>query len=206
MHPTINNIAVTKMLIDGGAGLSVISIETFDRMQVPYDRLMPTMPFSGVTDGSTIPIGQVRLPVTFGSRDNYRTEYITFDVAHIALPYHAILGYPALAKFMAVTHHAYNIVKMPGRGGNVITIRCDERDAVRSIERVYKDVAAAYPTDEDAIEQLGGYERKKQMVSQERAAAKRAAQAATLTEVMAAASLTSGASTAVPSGSHFSAK
>ena len=53
------------------------------------------------TDGSTVPIGKVRLPVTFGKRDNYRTELIDFDVAHIRLPYNAILGYPALAKFMA---------------------------------------------------------------------------------------------------------
>ena len=28
---------------------------------------------------------------------NYRTELIDFDVAHIRLPYNAILGYPALA-------------------------------------------------------------------------------------------------------------
>jgi hypothetical protein len=39
----------------------------------------------------------VRLPVTFGTRDNYRTESLDFDVAYIALPYNAILGYPALA-------------------------------------------------------------------------------------------------------------
>ena len=40
--PTINNIAVSKTLIDGGAGLSVISVETFEKLQVPYERLMPT--------------------------------------------------------------------------------------------------------------------------------------------------------------------
>ena len=75
-------------------------------------------PFSGVTDGSTTPIRQVRLPVTFGQCKNYRTELIDFDVAHIRLPYNAILGYPALAKFMAVTHHGYNILTMLGSGGN----------------------------------------------------------------------------------------
>ena len=61
-----------------------------------------------MTDGSTTPIGQVRLPVTFGERKNYHTELIDFDVAHIHLSYNAILGYTALAKFMAVTHHVYN--------------------------------------------------------------------------------------------------
>jgi hypothetical protein len=52
-------------------------------------------------------------------------------VAHIGLPYNAILGYPALAKFMAVTHHAYNVLKMLGCSG-IITVYCDEKDAVRS--------------------------------------------------------------------------
>jgi hypothetical protein len=80
---TINNITVTKTLIDGGVGLNIISVETFEKMQVPYDHLMPTRPFFGGTDGSTMPLGQVRLAVTFGTHDNYRTEYIDFDVAHI---------------------------------------------------------------------------------------------------------------------------
>ena len=32
--PTINNIAVSKTLIDGGAGLNVISVDTFEMLQV----------------------------------------------------------------------------------------------------------------------------------------------------------------------------
>ena len=51
------------------------------------------------------------------------------DVAHIGLPYNAILGYPALAKFIAVTHHAYNLVKIPGTGGTIV-VRGMVRDAV----------------------------------------------------------------------------
>ena len=62
----ISNVQVTKTLINGGAGLNVLSVETFDSLQVPYDQLQPAKPFSGVTDGSTTPIGQIRLPVTFG--------------------------------------------------------------------------------------------------------------------------------------------
>ena len=84
--PVISNVLVTKTLIDGGAGLNVLSVETFDRLQVPYDQLQPTKPFSGVTDGSTHLIGQVRLPVTFDERNSYHTELIDFDVANICLP------------------------------------------------------------------------------------------------------------------------
>jgi hypothetical protein len=117
--PTINNIAVNRTLIDGGAGLNIISVEVFEKMQVPYHRLMPTRPFFGVTEGSTMPIGQVRLPVTFGTMDNYRTESLDFDVTYIALPYNAILGYPALARFMAATHHGFNVLKIPGANGMI---------------------------------------------------------------------------------------
>ena len=131
--PIISNVVVTKTLIDGGAGLNFLSVETFNNLQVPYNQLQPTKPFSGITDGSTVPIRQVRLPVTFGARDNYRTELIDFDVAHIRLPYNAILGYPVLGKFTAVTHHGYNVLKMPGSSG-VITVPCEEKDAVCSLE------------------------------------------------------------------------
>ena len=90
-----------------------------------------------MTNGSTTPIGQVRLPVTFGERNNYRTELIDFDVAYIRLPYNGILGYPALAKFMAVSHHSYNVLKMPGSGG-IITVPYEERDAACSLECAFQ--------------------------------------------------------------------
>ena len=130
--PIISNMVVTRTLIDGRAGLNVLSVETFNNLQVPYIQLQPTKPFSRITDGSMVPIGKVRLPVTFGARDNYRTELIDFDVAQIRLPYNVVLGYPALAKFMAVTHHGYNVLKMPASGG-IITVPCEERDAVCSL-------------------------------------------------------------------------
>jgi hypothetical protein len=171
--PTINNIAVNRTLIDGGAGLNIISVEVFEKMQVSYHRLMPTRPFFGVTEGATTPIGQVRLPVTFGTRNNYRTESLNFDVAYIALPYNSILGYPALARFMAATHHGFNVLKIPGANGT-ITVCCNEKDALRSVEHVYREAATMFPLNEDLLEHSGDLTRKKQLVLQEWAAAKKA--------------------------------
>ena len=94
--PVISNVQVTKTLIDGGAGLNVLSVETFSLLHVPHERLRPTKSFFGVGGSSTSPLGLIRLPVTFGTCDNYRTELIDFDIACISLPYNAILGYPAL--------------------------------------------------------------------------------------------------------------
>ena len=35
----ISNVQVTKTLIDGGAGLNVLSVDTFDNLLVPYEQL-----------------------------------------------------------------------------------------------------------------------------------------------------------------------
>jgi hypothetical protein len=53
-------------------------------------------PFYSIVPGNTAtPLGSVVLPVTFGMKDNYRTEYIKFEVANFESSYHAILGRPA---------------------------------------------------------------------------------------------------------------
>ena len=44
---------------------------------------------------------------------NYRVEHINFYVTDFNTAYHAILGRPALAKFMAIPHNAYLVPKMP---------------------------------------------------------------------------------------------
>jgi hypothetical protein len=74
-------------------------------------------PFYGVMPGkAAYPIGRVCLPVTFGI-ENFLTEYLTFEVADFRSSYHAILGRPMLAKFMAIPHHTYLIMKMPAPNG-----------------------------------------------------------------------------------------
>jgi hypothetical protein len=67
----------------------------------------------------------VVLPVTFGeTRENYRTEYIKFEVANFENSYHAIVGRPAIAKFMAVPHYTYLVLKMPSPAG-VLSLQGD---------------------------------------------------------------------------------
>jgi hypothetical protein len=171
--PTINNIIVNRTLIDGGVGLNIILVEVFKKMQVPYHRLMPTRPFFRVTEGSTTPIRQVCLPITFGTRDNYGIESLDFDVAYITLPYNTILGYPALARFMAAAHHGFNVLKISSANGT-ITVRCNEKDALRSVEHIYREAATMFPADEDLLEHSGDLTRKKLLLSKERDAAKKA--------------------------------
>ena len=100
------------------------------------------------------------------------SETLDFEVARISLPYNVILAYPALAKFMAATHHAYNLVKMPGSTGT-LTVHGDVKDAVCSLEHAYKEAAASHPIDEGSAKHLAEISKKKQMFSQERAATKK---------------------------------
>jgi hypothetical protein len=70
------------------------------------------------------PVGQIFLPVTFGTHENFFTETIQFEVVNFEIAYNAFLGLPALSKFMAIPHCAYLVLKMAGPRG-VISIRGD---------------------------------------------------------------------------------
>jgi hypothetical protein len=83
-------------------------------------------PFYGIVPrNAAIPLGLVVLQVTFGGRrENYRTEYIKFEVVDFEASYYAILGRPAITKFMAVPHYTYLVLKMPSPAG-VLTLQGD---------------------------------------------------------------------------------
>jgi hypothetical protein len=127
LDPVVAEVRLTKVLIDGGSGLNLIFTSTLRKMGLDFmDMLVPSKsPFYGIVPGNAAhPLGTVVLPVTFGTRENYHTEFIKFEVANFESAYHAILGHPALAKFMAVLHYVYLLLKMPGLSG-VLTLRGD---------------------------------------------------------------------------------
>jgi hypothetical protein len=57
----------------------------------------------------------------FGTPDNFRKETLAFEVVGFRGAYHAILGRPCYAKFMAVSNYTYLKMKMSGPKG-VITL------------------------------------------------------------------------------------
>jgi hypothetical protein len=105
LKPVVAGSKLNKVLIDGGSGLNVLFTKTLKKMKLDITHMLTksTSPFYGNVPGNAaIPPGSVVLPVTFGeSRENYRTEYIKFEVADFETSYHVILGRPAIAKFMA---------------------------------------------------------------------------------------------------------
>jgi hypothetical protein len=123
----VAEVSLTKVLIDGGSGLNLIFPSTLRKMGLDFtDMLVPSKsPFYGIVPGNAAhPLSMVVLPVTFGTGENYRTEFIKFKVANFESSYHAILGRSALAKFMAVPYYVYLLLKMPRQSG-VLTLQGD---------------------------------------------------------------------------------
>jgi hypothetical protein len=83
--------------------------------------------------------------VTFGTQENFCTEYMQFEVADFEMAYNAFLRRPALTKFMVIPQYAYLVLKMEGPK-RVISIkgdvkRVDNRDR-ESWETAYKLLAS----------------------------------------------------------------
>ena len=51
VSPTIRNLKVTKMLVDGGAGLNLISSAVLKKLQIPDSELEETGTFQGINPG-----------------------------------------------------------------------------------------------------------------------------------------------------------
>jgi hypothetical protein len=76
------------------------------------------------------------LPVTFRTEDNFRTENVQFEVAEVNLPFNAIIGRPALYRFVAVAHYGYLVLKMPSPV-DVLTVQSDRAAAVVAVEKLH---------------------------------------------------------------------
>jgi hypothetical protein len=93
-------------------------------------------------------------------------EYLTFEVADFRSSYHAILGQPMLAKFMAIPHDTYLIMKMLAPNGILsvlgdimVSYNCESATVELSKDSAIKDtamvmVAQAAKIDQTTLEVL----------------------------------------------------
>jgi hypothetical protein len=117
-------VKFSKVLIDNGSSINIMYKHTMQTLGITENMLQPTRTtFHGIVPGlSCAPIGKVRVDVAFGGRDNCRVENLEFEVVDLDSPYHALLGRPALAAFMATTHTAYLKMKMPAPRGPLTVV------------------------------------------------------------------------------------
>ncbi|KAK1616594.1 hypothetical protein QYE76_022111 [Lolium multiflorum] len=124
MHGPTTRVRFSKVLVDNGSSIKIMYRHTMHTLGITENMLEPThMTFHGIVPGlSCSPMGKVRVDVMFGGRDNCRVENILFELVDLDSPYHALLGRPALAKFMASTHTAYLKMKMSAPNGPLTVI------------------------------------------------------------------------------------
>jgi hypothetical protein len=81
VNPIVNRAWLPKTLINGGSNLNIIFTEMLRKMEFDFSKMTACdEPFYGVVPGkAAYPIGHVCLPVTFGTEENFRTEYLTFE-------------------------------------------------------------------------------------------------------------------------------
>jgi hypothetical protein len=130
VYPIIKDVKLNRVLVDGGSSLNLLFLKTFDQMGLSRSLLRRSRaPFHGIVPGTTTtPIGQISLPITFGTQENFQTKNIQFEMADFETVYNAFLGRSPVTKFMAIPHYAYLVLKMPGPRG-VISIRGDIKQA-----------------------------------------------------------------------------
>jgi hypothetical protein len=123
VDPVIGNVRLTKLLMDGGSSLNIIYADTLGLLHIDLSSIRAgATPFHGIIPVKRVqPLGQLDLPVCFGTPFNFRKETLTFEVVGFRGTYHAVMGRPCYAKFMVVPNYTYLKLKMPGPN-RVITV------------------------------------------------------------------------------------
>src|SRR5207237_7684396 len=72
LDPIIGTVKLNRVLIDGGSGLNILFAKTLDDMKIPCSELKwSSASFHGVIPRTSVmPLGQISLPITLGSREN----------------------------------------------------------------------------------------------------------------------------------------
>jgi hypothetical protein len=132
----VGGTRLTKVLMDGGSGLNILYAETLQGMGILMSKLSESnMQFHGVIPGKKAKsLGQIALDVIFGDSNNYRKEKLMFEVVDFHSAYHAILGRPTYARFMARPCYVYLKLKILGPRG-VITVTWSRQRAEECLQK-----------------------------------------------------------------------
>src|SRR3954471_10910805 len=119
----IGGYDMDRVFRDGGSNMNIIFANTLQKMLIPRSvwRKSSTELHGVVQGEAATSLGVIELEVVFGNQRNFTKHVLEFKALDWQSQYHAILGRPAFAQFMAVPHYAYLKLKMPGSTG-VLTI------------------------------------------------------------------------------------
>jgi hypothetical protein len=85
VSPIIKDVMLNRVLVDGGSSLYNMFLKTFDQMGLSISTLrLSRALFHGIVlSAAATPIGQITLPVTFGTPKNCHTD---FETAYNVIP------------------------------------------------------------------------------------------------------------------------
>src|SRR3954468_10975931 len=123
LEAQIGGYGMDKIFMDGGSSMNIIFASTLQKMLIPRSVCKKSdSALSGMIPRETATsLGAIELEVIFGNRRNFAKHVLEFEVLDWQSQYHAILGQPGFAQFMAVPHYTYLKLKMPG-STRVLTI------------------------------------------------------------------------------------
>ncbi|KAK1612666.1 hypothetical protein QYE76_036339 [Lolium multiflorum] len=162
VSPRIDGYDFSKCLMDGGASLNIMYLETLEKMNLTKEQLKhSTTEFHGVVPGKKAnSLGSIKLPVAFGNVNNYREEMITFEVVPFKSSYHVIFGRPTYHKFHARACYIYNKLKIrvltAGSPCHIPTTmqRCLKDQIGRNVHAYVDDIAVMTRKGSDLLSDL----------------------------------------------------
>ncbi|XP_026428392.1 uncharacterized protein LOC113324287 [Papaver somniferum] len=128
----IEEWGVKRMLVYSGSYAAVLLYDTFKRMELSYDILIPsTYKIYGFNGTVTIPKGEVTLRVS--DREGYLDTLTTFCVVDIVSRYEAITGRPWIAGIKGVVSSYHQRLRFPTYIG-VVEVLGDPQAARQCIQ------------------------------------------------------------------------
>ena len=121
-----------RVLVDNKSSTDILYYLAFQKMQINRERLVPTnAPLIGFGGTKVYPLGAVTLPVTIGDYPQQITKDVTFLVVDWSFVYNAIIGWPTLNSWKAITSTYQLMIKFPIeyevgelRGDQIATCKC----------------------------------------------------------------------------------
>ena len=100
----VGNRVVKRTLIDHGSSLDIIHWDPLQKLGYTLQQLQASRYcIRGIGGHRTRPVGQIELPVRFGTRPQIRTVWVSFQVVDIPFPFNILIGRPTLYTLRAST-------------------------------------------------------------------------------------------------------
>ena len=106
------------VLVDNGSSANILYYPAFKQMRMDRERLVPmNTPLIGFEGTRAFPLGTITLSVTVNDYPQQITKNVTFLVVDCSSTYNAILEWPTLNSWKAVTSTHHLMIKFPTNYG-----------------------------------------------------------------------------------------